>query len=180
MGGQQRFRQLVRHLAATRHVMLAQVRRAGVLVACLILAAGNVAASATTTVAAAPGWQQLTPEQQTILQPVQSRWPHMSDVQRNRLLAVAAKYPGLSPQAQQRFRKRLTVWSALTRQQRDLARRNYLRLKKLPPAKRRVVKQELLKAHPPLSVPQTGVGVTAPSSTIPVQTPPLRSGSSDR
>lgn len=180
MGGQQRFRQLARPLAAACRVTLAQVSRAGVLVACLTLASGSVVASATSTVPAAPGWQQLTLEQQTILQPVQSRWPRMSDVQRNRLLAVAAKYPGLSPQAQQRFRKRLTVWSALTRQQRDLARRNYLRLKKLPPAKRRVVKQELLKAHPPLSVPQTGVGVTAPSTTIPVQTPHPQSDSSAR
>lgn len=97
---------------------------------------------------AAPAWQGLTQAQQAILAPVASKWAGMSDLQRRRLLAVAAQYPQLKPQAQQRFQKRLTTWSSLTPAQRDLARRNYKKLRQLPPKKQLAVKQQWLQSHP--------------------------------
>lgn len=130
-----------------------------------------------------PTWQQLTPAQQAILSPVQVKWPAMSTTQRQRLLGVAAKYPTLRPDAQQRFQKRLIVWSSLTQAQRDLARKNYLKLKHLPPNKRRQIKQKLLQAHPPsvanpsvhLSTPQRPTSAEAvqmvPAVPIGVHTP---------
>ncbi len=92
----------------------------------------------------APEWHGLTPGQQSILAPVASKWSSMSELQRARLLAVAAKYPQLKPEEQQRFQKRLTTWSSLTREQRELARQNYKKLKQLPPKKQQVVKQKWL------------------------------------
>lgn len=92
----------------------------------------------------APEWQGLTSTQQSILAPVAAKWPAMSSVQRARLLAVAAKYPKLNPEEQKRFKKRLATWTSLTREQRNLARLNYKKLKQLPPKKQLVVKQKWL------------------------------------
>ena len=98
---------------------------------------------------AEPPWTALSPAQQTILAPVKAKWEGMTDQQHKRLLAVAAKYPKLKPEQQQRFQKRLTTWSALTSQQRALARQNYRKLKRLPPKKQLAVKQKWLLTHPP-------------------------------
>ena len=148
-----------------------QLFRLLALLGCL-LGAADLAWSAETTTAAVPAtttsirpaipvhslqrqyvWQDLTPAQQQILAPVQSRWLSMSTVQRKRLLAVAAKYPQFKPEEQQRFQKRLTTWSALTPAQRDLARRNYKKLKQLPPTKQLAVKQKWLQSHQTTAVP---------------------------
>lgn len=95
-----------------------------------------------------PEWSRLTPAQQNVLAPVASKWSGMSELQRTRLLAIAAKYPQLKPEEQKRFQKRLIAWSSLTREQRELARRNYKKLKRLPPSKQQVVKQKWLEKHP--------------------------------
>lgn len=94
-------------------------------------------------------WVGLSPAQQTILAPVKAKWAGMSELQRTRLLAVAAKYPKLKPEQQRRFQKRLTTWSSLTSQQRELARQNYRKLKRLPPKKQLAVKQKWLLTHQP-------------------------------
>ncbi|MHB1677002.1 MAG: DUF3106 domain-containing protein [Sulfuriferula sp.] len=112
---------------------------------------------------AAPAWVGLTPVQQNILAPVQLKWASMSDLQRSRLVAVAAKYPQLKPEQQRRFQKRLTTWSSLTREQRELARQNYRKLKRLPPKKQLAVKQKWLKSHQP--VPPL-VAITPPKLQI--------------
>ena len=119
--------------------------------------------------AGAPDWQQLTPQQQVALAPVSARWNGMSVTLRHRLLAAAAKYPAMRPDQQKRFQKRLLTWSSLTRAQRDQARKNYLRIKHLPPNRRKKVKQRLLAAHPPAPAMQGQMpmkvvgGVTAAS-----------------
>lgn len=123
--------------------------------------------SATKIDAPAPVWQALTPVQKSILAPVADDWAGMSNVQRHRLLAIAAKYPQLKPEQQQRFQKRLTTWTSLTKEQRELARQNYKKLKQLPPQKQQAVKQKLLEKHPsseglkppnkPVIAPVTGV-----------------------
>lgn len=88
----------------------------------------------------------------------------MSELQRTRLLAIAAKYPQLKPEEQKRFQKRLIAWSSLTREQRELARRNYKKLKRLPPSKQQVVKREWLAKHPVKPAEQPALAE---------QTPPL-------
>lgn len=116
---------------------------------------------------AAPAWQTLTPVQQKILAPVSDDWAGMSNLQRHRLLAIAAKYPQLKPEEQQRFQKRLTTWTSLTKEQRELARQNYKKLKQLPPQKQQAVKQKLLEKHPPsgsLNKPVAAPSPAAPAS----------------
>lgn len=116
---------------------------------------------------AAPAWQTLTPMQQKVLAPVSDDWAGMSNLQRHRLLAIAAKYPQLKPEAQQRFQKRLTTWTSLTKEQRELARQNYKKLKQLPPQKQQVVKQKLLEKHPPSGVLSKPIAVPATATPLP-------------
>ncbi|MFA5170190.1 MAG: DUF3106 domain-containing protein [Sulfuriferula sp.] len=115
---------------------------------------------------AAPAWQTLTPVQQKILAPVSDDWASMSNLQRHRLLAIAAKYPQLKPEAQQRFQKRLTTWTSLTKEQRELARQNYKKLKQLPPQKQQAVKQKLLEKHPPLETLNKPIAVPPPAAPV--------------
>ncbi len=102
----------------------------------------------------------------------------MSVLQRTRLLAVAAKYPQLTPQQQRRFQKRLTTWSSLTKEQRELARENYKKLKRLPPRKQQAVKQKWLQSHPKIPAPVSGLpkSPVMPAKSVtpakPVATPP--------
>jgi hypothetical protein len=125
--------------------------------------------SATKIDAPAPAWQALTPAQKSILAPVADDWPGMSNVQRHRLLAIAAKYPQLKPEQQQRFQKRLTTWTSLTKEQRELARQNYKKLKQLPPQKQQAVKQKLLEKHPPSeSLKPVNKPVAVPATAAPV------------
>jgi hypothetical protein len=126
--------------------------------------------SATKLDAPAPDWQALTPAQKSVLAPVSDNWASMSNLQRHRLLAIAAKYPQLKPEEQQRFQKRLITWTSLTQEQRELARKNYKKLKQLPPQKQLAVKQKLLEKHPPVDSLNKPV-VTQPtisSNTSPV------------
>lgn len=128
----------------------------GLFLGLLLMAALSVRA------ATAPDWQQLTPQQQTALAPVAGRWNGMSATLRQRLLTAAAKYPAMRPDQQKRFQRHLLTWSSLTQAQRDQARKNYLKIKHLPPDRRQKVKQRLLAAHPP---------ATAPAGTLPATLP---------
>ena len=91
----------------------------------------------------------------------------MSALQRRRLLALAAKYPTLKPEQQQRFQKRLTVWSALTPAQRNQARKNYQKLKKLPKNKRQQIKHQLMQVYgkPKAPVVQPALPSNNPSTS---------------
>ncbi|GCB02092.1 hypothetical protein SFMTTN_2909 [Sulfuriferula multivorans] len=62
-------------------------------------------------------------------------------LQRSRLIAVAKQYPKMTPEARLRFQKRIKAWALLTREQREEARENYRRLKRLPKKQREAIKQ---------------------------------------
>lgn len=119
-----------------------------VAVFCLFSKAGaapvKVAAnSAVSSVKPAPRWAQLTPQQQQVLAPLAAEWDGFPDVQRHKLLGVAARYPKLTPQEQLRVQSRLQDWARLTPEQRRLARRNYKQLHELPQAERQALKDKI-------------------------------------
>ena len=91
----------------------------------------------------APRWAQLTPQQQQVLAPLAAEWDGFPDLQRYKLLGVAARYPKLTPQEQQRVRSRLQDWARLTPEQRRLARRNFKQLHELPQAERQALKDKI-------------------------------------
>ena len=97
----------------------------------------KVAAVASAPVARpAPRWAQLTLQQQQVLAPLAAEWDGFPDVQRYKLLGVAARYPKLTLAQQQRVQSRLQDWARLTPEQRRLARRNFKQLHELPQAER--------------------------------------------
>ena len=142
-----------------------QLFRLLILLLCLLSISESVWSAGKT---GAPERSGLTQNQQIILTPVANKWSNMSEVQRARLLAVAAKYPQLKPEEQQRFQKRLTAWTSLTREQRELARQNYKKLKQLPPKKQQVVKQKWLeKQHGTKPVAPVSPAAIVPLSAKP-------------
>ena len=157
-----------------------------VLVLACWLGVASLAAGAATT--QTQTWQMLTPAQQTVLAPVKDKWAGMSATQRARLLAVSAKYPKLKPEQQKRFLQRLTAWSSLTQAQRDLARKNYQKIKQLPTGKRQMVKSKLLKtyatkpgaapvASAPAAAPPPAAATAPPAAELPA--PPVANESAD-
>ena len=62
--------------------------------------------------------------------------------QRNKLLKIAASYPKMKPQEQERIKHRLTEWAKLSKQERDLARDRYKKIKQMPPEKHKEVKKK--------------------------------------
>lgn len=84
----------------------------------------------------APGWNELSGEQRTILAPVEAEWNRLPDYQRQRLLGAAKSYPRLDSAQQRRFAARLQQWSRLTLEERNLARKRFQEWHALPPSQR--------------------------------------------
>jgi|GEM_PF-3367924 len=80
-----------------------------------------------------PGWRELTPEQQRVLNPIKGEWRDMGPQRKKKWLGIAARYYEMSPDEQQRLTRRMQAWSELTPEQRKQARAQYKRLRQLPP-----------------------------------------------
>jgi hypothetical protein len=81
-------------------------------------------------------WSRLTDAQRAALAPFATRWNTFSAVRKRRWLRIAARYPRLSPQAQQHLHDQMTAWINMTPEQRRIARENYQISKRLPPQAR--------------------------------------------
>jgi hypothetical protein len=82
-----------------------------------------------------PAWSSLSAEQKAILAPLEQDWDKFDPERRNRWIGLAARYPNLSPDRQQRIQQRMHEWASLTPEQRSQARERYKQLKQLPPEK---------------------------------------------
>ena len=65
-----------------------------------------------------PAWSKLTPEQKTILSPLQQEWDKLDPERRKHWISLAARYPHLPPDRQQRIQQRMHEWVSLTPEQR--------------------------------------------------------------
>ncbi|MFM8339054.1 MAG: DUF3106 domain-containing protein [Fluviibacter sp.] len=81
-------------------------------------------------IAPQPDWKALTPEQKTILAPLQEDWNNMERFRRKKWLEIAARYPNLNEAEQARIRERMQDWANLTPAQRQAARDRYKALTK--------------------------------------------------
>jgi hypothetical protein len=86
---------------------------------------------------AAPTWEQLTPAQQHILAPLQSDWREFDRDRKKKWLDIAARYPAMSPEQQQRLQRRMNEWAHLSPEKRRLAREAFLSTGKAPLQSRR-------------------------------------------
>ena len=78
-----------------------------------------------------PNWSELTPAQQSALQPLQAAWSGISSGQKRKWIALAANYPSLSATERTVLHGRMTDWTALNPEQRNQARLNFAQTKDL-------------------------------------------------
>ena len=80
---------------------------------------------------AKPGWNELTPAQQSALAPLASEWSKFEAARKEKWLVIANKFATMPPAEQERTQERMRDWLKLTPAQRRSARENYARAKKL-------------------------------------------------
>lgn len=85
---------------------------------------------------AGPQWQELSPAQQKILQPLAGTWNSLMPERKSKWLALAQNYPGLAPAEQAKLQSRMVEWAALNPHERERARLNFAETKKLSPTER--------------------------------------------
>ena len=67
-------------------------------------------------------WNQLSPEEQQVLQPFGEKWQQLSPEQQRRLQKGARRWATLTPEERGRVRERLQRWKQMSPQQRARAR----------------------------------------------------------
>ena len=94
------------------------------LAACLTLVAPGWAQAPPTALQtpSGPAWSELTPAQRAALKPLQAQWTGIEDARKRKWLDIAARFPRMAPEQQQRLRERMAEWAAMTPAQRNAAR----------------------------------------------------------
>jgi hypothetical protein len=92
-------------------------------------------------------WNNLSPDQRSVLAPLEKRWDFLSVNQRRSLIEAARRYPSLSEEQQIRFNARLVQWTQLTGKERRETRERYKALNALAPEQREQVKRSWYEGH---------------------------------
>jgi len=79
-----------------------------------------------------PRWNSLTPTDRQALEPLQSIWPTLSQGHKRKWLALAKNYPTMPDLDREKLHSRMVEWAALTAKEREQARVNFAKTKKLP------------------------------------------------
>ena len=79
--------------------------------------------------------------ERTALAPIAYDWDLLPADQRLKLQRIAKEFARLTPRQQEVFYSRLRPWTQLTREQREIARANYRKLRELPPQQQQEVKR---------------------------------------
>ena len=82
--------------------------------------------------AGGPGWSQLSPAQQSALQPLRNDWNELDANRKQKWLEVASRFGSMPPQQQERVRERMNNWARLSPRERTEARLNYQQSKQVP------------------------------------------------
>ena len=81
-------------------------------------------------------WQDLSPAQRAVLQPLASQWATLPAGSQEKWVQVAARYPKLSATEQQRLRERMIQWASLPASERGEARLRFQQARQLSPTER--------------------------------------------
>jgi hypothetical protein len=92
--------------------------------------------------AAHPLWRELSPEQREALSPLAADWDKFDADRKKKWVAIAAKYPDMSPEGKQRFHERMPQLAKLTPEQRETTRENFRRAYSLPADQRLALTQK--------------------------------------
>jgi len=72
--------------------------------------------------AAPPAWSSLTPQQQSVLAPLQDDWPGIDAARKQKWLELARRFPSLHESERERIQQRMADWARLTPSERGQAR----------------------------------------------------------
>lgn len=124
---------------------------AGLLLHCAVWAQASPNAQATPGAAIAPqsvsstaviksqgNWKELTPGQQTALQPLAPHWSTLSEAQRKKWLTISKNFDKLPEDEKSTLHSRMAEWATLTPQQRIQARLNFGEANRLPQIEKKV------------------------------------------
>jgi exonuclease VII large subunit len=89
-----------------------------------------------------PTWQELSPQQKQILEPLGPEWDQMDDARRKKWVGIAARYPHLTQDEQARIQEQMPKWSKLTPQQKLVIRQKYKAFREAPPDKRQSLREQ--------------------------------------
>ena len=120
-------------------------RLAGGVILCLMLISAIASGPPATAIIGTPpqpGWSQLTSQEKAILAPLSKDWEKMENIRRKKWLGIAAHYPTMKLDEQQRMQGRMREWADLTPEQRSRIRTAYKDFNQLPPEQKLVVKQK--------------------------------------
>jgi hypothetical protein len=80
-----------------------------------------------------PLWRELSPAQQLALDPLRTEWDTIDGVRKKKWLALSRRFGSMNPTEQARVHERMRQWMRLTPEQRNLARENFNKARKLAP-----------------------------------------------
>lgn len=89
-----------------------------------------------------PSWDQLTPQQQQALAPIQDEWQGLDAKRKQKWISAARRYRKMSPSEQARFQERLREWVKLTPEQRTAARSRFREFDQLSPQRKATVRRK--------------------------------------
>ncbi len=110
--------------------------------ATLVLVAAALPAQAALPQFEQPGWVALTPDQKTILAPLEKEWGEMDAFRRKKWLGIANRFPEMSPEERASIQRNIHAWARLAPEERKIAREKYKSLKRIAPDERRIVRQK--------------------------------------
>ena len=80
-----------------------------------------------------PAWQSLSPQQRTILAPLERDWGSIDAPRKIKWLDVASRFPAMPPADQQRVQERMAEWARMTPVERGRARLSFQESKQFSP-----------------------------------------------
>jgi hypothetical protein len=126
-----------------------------------------------------PLWRELTPAQQAALEPLRTEWDTIDGVRKKKWLALSRRFGSMNPAEQARVHERMRQWMRLTPEQRNLARENFNKARKLAPGdkaatwesykqltpgEKQRLAQSARKNAPTVNAPPAANGIVAPTS----------------
>jgi len=98
--------------------------------------AASAAAKAGPQLLDKPLWRELTRPQQLALEPLRPEWDAMDGARKKKWLEMSRRFGSMNPLEQARVHERMRQWVRLTPEQRNLARENYSKARKLAPGEK--------------------------------------------
>jgi Protein of unknown function (DUF3106) len=83
-----------------------------------------------------PRWNELSPAQREVLKPLERDWSGIDTDRKQKWLAIAGKYPSMSPPERARVQERMAAWSRLSPEERGVARQQFQAAKRVAPQDR--------------------------------------------